>query len=200
MLTLLNAKPRGYCLNVNETQQIHTHASDRKYGPFLTGLHFLLLIAALMVQHWLLYSDLRINKWLVYTQNSLWLISFALLVALVLKDPGYIVADSNVSFQTVLEQHQQADVREKVCFNCELIKPRSSRHCYTCGRCVYRFDHHCPYLNRCVGQSNYAIFCTYLVTAATTLILTLALAAYFAYKALSSDIQFFHEPHNTTFH
>lgn len=126
----------------------------------------ILLLTTFIAMHFLLYSDLTSPLGLVYFTNLIWLLSTSLYLTVVFTTPGYISPDPNLMFSTILLQSHTssdlADLRTRLCFVCEVIKPERSRHCYQCKRCVHRFDHHCPWLNTCVGIKNHNLFVGYL--------------------------------------
>lgn len=51
-----------------------------------------------------------------------------------------------------------------ICPDCEIIKPRRSRHCEICKNCVQVFDHHCPWINNCVGTRNHKYFLLFILS------------------------------------
>merc|ERR550534_1443348 len=47
---------------------------------------------------------------------------------------------------------------ERICEECNIIRPRKGHHCRQCDHCVKVFDHHCPYAGVCIGNGNYLFF------------------------------------------
>ena len=66
-----------------------------------------------------------------------------------LKNPGYATIPENSSSNLIklLENSSPGEI----CADCEILKPKRSKHCDSCHRCIEVFDHHCPWINNCVG-------------------------------------------------
>lgn len=68
-----------------------------------------------------------------------------------------------------------------VCMDCQIVKPKRSRHCEICQKCVSVYDHHCPWINNCVGQGNHKYFLSYIaLTWINLLLIIIACARFFA--------------------
>ena len=112
--------------------------------------------------------------------HLLFAVTLASFVWASLSDPGSPVhgasnrrAESQAGHEQVLGPSLAARSGRKlvyfsddVCAICRLVKPPRTKHCYTCHRCVTRFDHHCPWINNDVGESNSAIFSSFLAATA----------------------------------
>ncbi|KAM8866291.1 palmitoyltransferase ZDHHC12-A [Synchiropus picturatus] len=96
-------------------------------------------------------------------------LSVILYFAVSLKDPGFVMMDSE---QAAGEETEAMipDCRQRRCGYCLLQQPMRARHCQTCGRCVRRFDHHCPWIENCVGEGNHRCFLLYLLVQLTALL------------------------------
>lgn len=64
------------------------------------------------------------------------------------------------------------------CYRCERHVLDTSKHCTICHKCVDVFDHHCIWLNNCVGRHNYMAFLALLLSAATMLVVQVAIGIY----------------------
>jgi palmitoyltransferase ZDHHC9/14/18 len=114
------------------------------------------------------------------------LFGFIFLLALGLKDPGFIakiygeyerremkeipmseeytsgaVRDYQRIYSMIVKTHF---LRIKFCQNCLIFRPPRTSHCYECNMCVERFDHHCPWIGTCVGRGNYGLFICFVGT------------------------------------
>lgn len=67
---------------------------------------------------------------------------------------------------------------DRVCYDCEIVKPTRSRHCDVCGSCIMVYDHHCPWINNCVGAKNYCSFYLFIVMMDINLVFTLCYEIY----------------------
>ena len=88
-----------------------------------------------------------------------------------LTDPGFISKSPSMDFLSIIPNFDP----NNLCADCELIKPKRSRHCNICNRCVDRYDHHCPWINNCVGARNHAYFYLYILFLQLYMLLIFAL-------------------------
>ena len=80
-------------------------------------------------------------------------IQWALLIFIVIKDPGYLKSE-NKSLLQLCEENESV----MICPECVLQRKLRSIHCQVCGKCVEKFDHHCPWINNCIGGKNLSLF------------------------------------------
>jgi hypothetical protein len=76
------------------------------------------------------------------------------------RNPGYVENSEKISF---VKLNQYFDP-SYLCANCQILKPKDSRHCGYCNRCVDRHDHHCQWLDNCIGLGNHNIFFVYVLS------------------------------------
>ncbi|KAK6187433.1 hypothetical protein SNE40_005464 [Patella caerulea] len=77
-------------------------------------------------------------------------------------DPG-VVKNSCYDNQlrrelTLLDLCQPPRKVEDFCIECEIVKPRLTKHCKLCRECYRDMDHHCLFLLRCVAGNNQIYF------------------------------------------
>lgn len=85
--------------------------------------------------------------------------------------------------------HQDAAATQDkhLCYVCQLLVNKNSRHCRFCNKCVDRFDHHCRWLNNCVGAKNYRYFLSLLVSALCLTSIQLAMSVVLIVKYHTDD-------------
>ncbi|KAF8895619.1 DHHC palmitoyltransferase-domain-containing protein [Infundibulicybe gibba] len=96
------------------------------------------------------------------------------LIVCVVRDPGPVSIDSNVSpmregedielSEALMNPEDDLSAPGRWCRKCWAPKPERTHHCSYCGRCVLKMaDHHCPWLgSRCVGHRTYPAFVHFL--------------------------------------
>lgn len=82
--------------------------------------------------------------------------TFILFCKVMCSDPGYI--NEKVNMKSALQILQPSCI----CSDCEIVKPRRSKHCEICQKCVSVYDHHCPWINNCVGSRNFKYFYSFI--------------------------------------
>ena len=94
------------------------------------------------------------KDWILYSSQTLYVISILLWIVVWRKDPGFLKPDPTMDFVTILGTMDAT----QMCSECRLIRTPRSFHCAYCNKCIERFDHHCPWVNNCIGKNNYAYF------------------------------------------
>lgn len=139
------------------------------FGPDLSIFSFLNFGIFLLFMLHVIFSFPRLNPSLFRLFGSfMGCFLFFLLVynlwSTALTDPGIIPRNPPY---LVLDPPDEKDIEEEesrllYCQQCNIFRPKKSKHCILCDNCVDNLDHHCGVIGNCIGKRNFHFFVRFL--------------------------------------
>nr|KAG5707753.1 hypothetical protein BaRGS_003328 [Batillaria attramentaria] len=151
-------------------------------GTFVAGMLHTMLAYMIVVRPHMVEHPLFV--WMSYVLAVVILVLFYKLVTV---DPGTATqsAQDKVTGKilTILDVGREERKWEEFCVDCEIVKPKFTKHCRLCERCMAGMDHHCLFLLKCVASRNHSLFVWFILCCMTCMIMFLYSVYVYRYRA-----------------